>query len=215
MREPSATDDLLTAIVGAGVGDARVLAAFEAVPRAAFVPPTLRDRARLDEPIPIPHQQVTTQPSLIARMLEALALGGHETILEVGTGLGFQTALLAQLGRFVWSVERWEDLAGAAQRNLRESGIANARVIAGDGSQGLAEHAPYDAIVVAAAFPQVPPPLVDQLTSAGRLVQPIGPGGDDEVVLFTKRHCALERVASITGAHFVRLYGDHGYKGTP
>jgi protein-L-isoaspartate(D-aspartate) O-methyltransferase len=215
MSERSATGDLRTAIVAAGVRDARVLGAFEAVPRAAFVPAGLRDRARLDEPVPIQHQQVTTQPSLIARMLEALALGGDETILEIGTGLGFQTALLAQLGRFVWSVERWEDLAVAAQRNLRDSGVANARVIAGDGSRGLPEHAPYDAIVVAAAFPEVPPPLVDQLAVDGRLVQPIGPGGDEDVVLFRKLERGLERVASITGAHFVRLYGEHGYAGAP
>src|SRR5215218_1592120 len=211
MSERSATEDLMTALVGAGVRDARVLAAFEAVPRAAFVPAALRDRAGVDEPIPIARQQVTTQPSLIARILEALALGGDETILEIGTGLGFQAALLAQLGRFVWSVERWEDLAAAAQLNLRDAGVANARVIVGDGSRGLPEHAPYDAIVVAAAFPEVPPPLVDQLAVGGRLVQPIGPGGNEDVVLFGKLERGLERIASITGAHFVRLYGDHGY----
>jgi protein-L-isoaspartate(D-aspartate) O-methyltransferase len=209
----SERSDLRTAVVGAGVRDARVLAAFDAVPRAAFVPVGLRDRARLDEPIPIPHEQVTTQPSLIARVLEALALDRDETILEIGTGLGFQTALLAQLGRFVWSVERWEDLAGAAQGNLRDFGVTNARVIVGDGSLGLPEHAPYDAIVVAAAFPEVPPPLVEQLAVDGRLVQPIGPGGDEDVVLFRKLERGLERVASLTGARFVRLYGEHGYAG--
>jgi protein-L-isoaspartate(D-aspartate) O-methyltransferase len=201
----------LTAIAAAGVRDARVLAAFEAVPRSAFVPAGLRDRAALDVPVPIPHQQVTTQPSLIAQMLEALTLGGDETVLEVGTGLGYQTALLAHLGRFVWSLERWEDLARAAQVNLREAGIANARVIAGDGSRGLPEHAPYDAIVVSAAFPQVPPPLVEQLAIEGRLVQPLGPGGHEDVVLFKKAERGLERMASITAASFVRLYGDHGY----
>lgn len=214
MSEQS-TAALVTAVVAAGITDGRVLAAFEAVPRSAFVPVGLRDRASLDQPVPIAHDQVTTQPSLIARMLEALELRGGETILEVGGGLGFQTALLAQLGRFVWSVERWPDLARAAQRNLLSRGIANARVLAGDGTRGLREHAPFDAIVVAAAFPQVPAPLADQLRPGGRLVQPIGPGGDEDVVAFRKTERGLERTASITRAHFVKLYGDHGYRDSP
>lgn len=158
-------------------------------------------------------REVTTQPSLIARMLEALQLGGDERILEVGTGLGFQTALLARLGRFVWSVERWEDLAQAARLNLDRCGIANARVVVGDGSLGFGEHAPFDAIIVSAAFHRVPPPLADQLAGGGRLAQPIGPGGQDEVVLFTRGDRGLERTASVTGAHFVRLYGRHAHEG--
>jgi protein-L-isoaspartate(D-aspartate) O-methyltransferase len=206
------TDDLLKAIVAAGVQDARVRAAFGAVPRAAFVPEGVRNLADRDAPVPIAHQQVTTQPSLIARMLEALELRGDERVLEVGTGLGFQTALLAHLARCVWSVERWEDLAQAARLNLQRCGIANARVVVGDGSLGLEEHAPFDAVIVSAAFHQVPPPLADQLARGGRLVQPIGPGGQDEVVLFTRGDRGLERTASVTGAHFVRLYGRHGYE---
>lgn len=208
---PMAQNDLLAALVGAGVRDARVIAAFEAVPRAPFVPVGLRDRAAHDEPVPIPHEQVTTQPSLIARILEAFELGGDESILEVGSGFGFQTALLAHLGDFVWSVERWSDLAEAARMNLERCGVANARVVVGDGSLGLAEHAPFDAIVVSAAFPEVPAPLAEQLAFGGRLIQPIGPGGQEEVVLFTKRDRGLERTAAVTAAHFVRLYGRHGY----
>lgn len=215
MSEAAATAELLTALVAAGVRDARVLAAFEAAPRAGFLPAHLRDRDSLDEPVPIAHDQVTTQPSLIARILEALALDGDETVLEIGTGLGYQAALLAYLARRVWSMERCDDLAGAARLNLRESGIANVDVIVGDGTRGLPEHAPFDAIVVAAAFPEIPTPLVDQLATHGRLVQPIGPGGNGDVVLFRKSARGSECVASITPAHFVPLYGEHGYEGPP
>lgn len=181
------------------------------VPRANFVPPAQTDLAYLDVPVPIAHEQVTTQPSLVARMVEALELQGGERVLEVGSGLGWQTALLATLAAEVWSVDRWPDLAAAAAANLAAGGIANAHVVAGDGSEGLADHAPYDAILVAAAFPRVPPPLVEQLAPGGRLVQPIGPGGREDVVLFTKEGDRLVRRRSVSGAYFVRLYGRHGY----
>jgi protein-L-isoaspartate(D-aspartate) O-methyltransferase len=163
----------------------------------------------MDVPIRIPHGQVTTQPSLSARMIESLALTGSERVLEIGTGYGFQTALLARLATFVWSVERFADLAATASRNL--AGITNVEVVVGDGSLGLPEHAPYDAILVSAAFPSVPEPLAQQLCGGGRLVQPIGPGGNEDVLLFEKHEGRLERVSFVTGAHFVRLYGEHGY----
>lgn len=161
--------------------------------------------------MPIPHGQVTTQPSLIAKMIQALQLRGTEHVFEVGTGYGFQTALLARLARFVWSVELWEDLAEAARANLARCGITNVEVIVGDGTLGLPENAPFDAIIVSAAFPRVPPPLVEQLALGGRLVQPIGPGGEDVVTLFEKTPQGLVRRATVTGAYFVRLYGEHGY----
>lgn len=212
MVEAAATAELSATLVAAGVRDARVLAAFDATPRARFLPTGLRDRASRDQPVPIGHDQVTTQPSLIARILEALALDGDETVLEIGTGLGYQAALLAHLARRVWSIERWDDLAGAARLNLRQSGIANVEVVVGDGTRGLPEHAPFDAVVVAAAYPEVPLPLVDQLAPDGRLVQPVGPGGADDVVLFGKGDRGLRRIASVTPAHFVPLYGEHGYE---
>ncbi len=206
-------EDLVQAVAATGVSDPRVLDALRAVPRAAFVPPEVADRAYVDEPLPIPHDQVTTQPSLVARMLEALRLRGDERALEVGAGYGFQTALLARLAREVWSVERWPDLAEAARANLARQGIANAEVVVGDGTEGLAAHAPYDAILVSAAFPAVPPPLVEQLATGGRLVQPIGPGGADDVTLFEKTPRGLVRRRVVTPARFVRLYGRHGYPG--
>jgi protein-L-isoaspartate(D-aspartate) O-methyltransferase len=189
----------------------RLLAAIAAVPRAEFVPPKFVTQAYRDSPLPIPHDQVTTQPSLVAQMVEALELTSADRVLEVGTGYGWQTALLARLAQHVWSVERWDDLAEAARVNLGRQGVANATVVVGDGSSGLPEQAPYDAILVAAAFPEVAEPLADQLVEGGRLVQPIGPGGFDEVTLFEKRGNALERKRLVTGAHFVRLYGEHGY----
>jgi protein-L-isoaspartate(D-aspartate) O-methyltransferase len=193
------------------VADRRVLDAVAAVPRSEFVPRALVARADVDRPLPIPHDQVTTQPSLVARMVEALGLSGSERVLEIGTGYGWQSALLGQLAAEVWSVERWGDLAARARTQLAQFGAANVRVVVGDGSEGLPAHAPYDAILVSAAFPQVPRPLVEQLTEGGRLVQPIGIGGNEDVILFAKREGALVRVRSIIGAHFVPLVGRHGF----
>ena len=190
-----------------------MLEAIGSVRRVSFVPPAHADRAYVDVPVPIPHGQVTTQPSLVARMVEALELTGAERVLEVGTGYGWQTAILASLARFVWSVERWPDLAEAARLNLSGYGVGNVEVAAGDGTEGLREHAPYDAIVVSAAFPRVPPPLAEQLAPGGRLVQPIGHGGDDEVVLFEHRNGTLRARRRVSGAHFVPLVGRHGSAG--
>ena len=203
--------DLVAASRAQGVLDPRLLEAIAAVPRAQFVPPDLAAHAYEDAPLPIPHGQVTTQPSLVAQMVEALELSSSDRVLEIGTGFGWQTAVLARLAGEVWSVERWEDIARTARLHLERHGVDNATVVVGDGSAGLPEHAPYDAILVAAAFPQVPAPLVEQLAESGRLVQPIGLGGIDEVVLFERRGGVLERRRLVTGAHFVRLYGEHGF----
>ena len=209
----SGPEDLVAAARATGVTDARVLAALHSIPRALFVPPSEIGRAYVDEPVPIAHAQVTTQPSLVARMVEALALRGGERVLEVGTGYGWQTALLAALGGSVWSVERWPDLAEAARANLERHGARNVDVVVGDGSEGLPEHAPFHAIVVSAAFPSVPPPLAEQLAPRGRLVQPIGRGGNEDVVLFERRENELGALRSLTAAHFVPLVGKHGYPG--
>ena len=202
-------DALVVAAQDAGVQDERVLAAIAAVPRSGFVPAELVGQADFDTPIPIPHAQVTTQPSLVARMVEALSLSGDERVLEVGTGYGWQTALLARLACEVFSVERFADLAETARAALADR--ENVQVVVGDGSQGLPEHAPFDAILVAAAYPGVPVPLAEQLAEKGRLVQPLGPGGAEEVVLFENQRGRLKEVRSLGGAHFVRLHGRHGF----
>jgi protein-L-isoaspartate(D-aspartate) O-methyltransferase len=194
-----------------GVTDERVLEAYRRVPRAGFVPADLAPRAYVDEPLPIPHGQVTTQPSLVARMVEALELGGDERVLEIGTGHGFQTALLAELAAEVWSVERFADLADTARANLDRHGARNVEVVVGDGTLGLADRAPYDAVVVAAAHPDVPDPLVEQLAPGGRLVHPVGSGGREDVALFVKDGDTVVRRRTIVGAHFVRLMGEHGF----
>jgi protein-L-isoaspartate(D-aspartate) O-methyltransferase len=208
MRTPTS---LVGAARAAGVRDERVLAVMSRLPRAAFLPPSLAGEAYVDAPVRIPHCQVTTQPSLVAKMVEALALNGDERVLEVGTGYGYQTAVLASLARDVWSIELWSDLADAARSALAAQRIGNVHLAVGDGTRGWPEHAPFDAIIVSAAFPSVPEPLAEQLAAGGRLVQPIGHGGNEDVSLFRKGEHDLTRARSVTAARFVRLYGAHGY----
>ena len=205
-------EDLVRVLQAEGIRDRRVLAAFRQVPRARFVPPAAAWQAYLDEPIGIPHGQVTTQPSLMARMLAALGLEGRERVLEVGTGLGFQTAILARLARQVVSVERFPALAQQARANLAAAGLARVTVVVGDGTLGVPDHAPYQAIVVAAASPRVPPPLVEQLAPEGRLVHPVGPGGREQVTAFHKQADRLVADARLTPAYFVPLVGAHGIR---
>ncbi|MCQ4082364.1 protein-L-isoaspartate(D-aspartate) O-methyltransferase [Streptomyces sp. RB6PN25] len=207
----SSPEDLVRAVRAAGVTDEPVLEAIRSTPRAVFVPAAHRAAAYRDTPIPITHGQVTTQPSLSAMMIAAVGLTGRERVLEVGTGFGFQTALLARLAAHVVSVERWSDMAEQARRGLAEQCIGNVEIVVGDGTHGMAARAPYDAVVVSAAFPRVPPPLVDQLRTGGRLVQPIGPGGEEEVELYERGAHGLVHRRTITSACFVRLYGEYGY----
>ena len=194
-----------------GVTDRRVLDAMRRTPRAEFVSAAYADRAYDDVPVPIPHDQVTTQPSLSAAMIAALRLAGTELVLEIGAGYGYQTALLARLAARVVSVEIWPDLAVRALHNLAAAGIGNVIVLVGDGTEGAPDHAPFDAVLVSAAFPRVPSPLAAQLRAGGRLVQPIGPGGAERVVLHKKDKGGLRPVRVLPRANFVRLHGRHGF----
>lgn len=185
--------------------DERVIAAFEAVDRSGFVPADKAGDAYGDRPVALPEGQTTSQPSLIARMIEAAGPRPDHRVLEVGTGYGFQTALLARLVERVVSIERFDALAQAARTNLENAGIRNAVVIVGDGWEGVPAEAPFDSIVVSAAATKVPPALADQLADGGRLVIPVKAAMSDEVLLFRKSGLELEKVALLTPARFVPL----------
>ncbi|RXS83688.1 protein-L-isoaspartate O-methyltransferase [Streptomyces sp. TM32] len=214
LRRDPGPEDLVQAARASGVTDERLLRVLQATPRSAFVPAAHRASAYADAPVPIGHGQVTTQPSLVATMVAALGLTGDECVLEIGSGHGFQTALLARLAAYVVGVERWADMAGQARANLAGQGIGNAEIVVGDGTLGVPGRAPFDAIVISAAFPEVPPPLAAQLRAGGRLVQPIGPGGQERVELYEKSEQGLVRRRTVALAYFVRLYGAYGYPPT-
>lgn len=193
-----------------GIRDERVLDAMARVPRHEFVRPEDRDEAYEDHPLPIGEGQTISQPFVVAAMLEALALRPEDVVLEVGTGSGYETALLAELVRTVYSVERIASLADRARTALQRLGYGNVTVVHGDGSQGLPEAAPFDAIVVSAAAPRLPQPLMDQLRDGGRLVIPVGSGFAQELQLVRKIG-DNNTVLYLDGVRFVPLIGREGF----
>jgi protein-L-isoaspartate(D-aspartate) O-methyltransferase len=193
-----------------GIRDERVLEAIARIPRELFVPPELRAQAYNDEPLPIAEGQTISQPQIVALMTEALDLRGGENVLEVGTGSGYQAAILGLLSRHVTTLERSPLLAERARTLLRSLGYTNIHVEITDGTQGWPERAPYDAIVVTAAAPSVPAPLVEQLREGGRLVLPVGSMYQQSLVLLRKRNGRVSR-SYLGPVRFVPLVGQHGW----
>jgi len=175
-----------------GISNERVLAAMERVPRHEFAPERYRSQAYEDHPLPIGEGQTISQPYIVASMLDALALAPSDRVLEVGTGSGYVTALLAELTTEVISMERHRTLADAARQLLANRGYSNVRVIAGDGSLGFRQGAPYNAIMVGAAAQELPPTLVDQLAEGGRMIIPIGHEDAQQLQLVQNRHGQIQ-----------------------
>jgi protein-L-isoaspartate(D-aspartate) O-methyltransferase len=171
-----------------GISDERVLNAMGSVPRHEFAPQCFRDQAYEDHPLPIGESQTISQPYIVALMLQAVELAPDDKVLEIGTGSGYVTALLAELAGCVFSIERHAALADSARERIAALGYQNVRVIAGDGSRGFPEAAPYNAIIVSAAARQLPSALVDQLSDGGRLIIPVGAGDAQQLQLIRKRN---------------------------
>jgi protein-L-isoaspartate(D-aspartate) O-methyltransferase len=194
-----------------GIKDARVLEAMSSVPRHEFVPPDFRYRAYEDIPLPIGEGQTISQPYIVAAITAALHLTGSERVLEVGTGCGYQSAVLATLAKEVFAIEFRPDLAAAAEQNLARLGDKNVRVYSGDGTLGLPDHAPFDAIVISAAAPAPPPPLLQQLADPGRMVVPVGDVENQQLQLIHREHGNFRKII-LDPCRFVPLIGAHGWK---
>jgi protein-L-isoaspartate(D-aspartate) O-methyltransferase len=193
-----------------GIADERVLAAMEEVPREAFVPERYRHRAYADSAVPIGEGQTISQPWIVAAICQALELDGRERVLEIGTGSGYSAAVLARLAIEVLSVERHESLAGEAREALDALSVANVEVVVGDGSRGLPERAPFEAIAVHATAPAPPATLLSQLADGGRLVVPIALDGADMLTVYRRSGDEVER-HEIGPCRFVPLVGEEGY----
>jgi protein-L-isoaspartate(D-aspartate) O-methyltransferase len=189
------------------IRDARVLAAMAKVPRHEFVPESLRDQAYEDRPLPIGHAQTISQPYIVAFMTERLTPAPTERVLEIGTGSGYQAAVLAELVSEVYSIEILEPLHQQARATLERLGYRNVHLKCGDGYRGWNEHAPFDAIIVTCAPDHVPKPLTDQLKEGGRMIVPVGESNNQELVLLEKHEGNLRRTA-VLPVRFVPMTGE-------
>lgn len=197
-------------IAARGIRDPRILAAMAEIPRHRFVPPLLASRAYSDEPLPIGEGQTISQPYIVAEMTKALSLSGTEKVLEIGTGSGYQAAVLARLARDVVTMERLPSLQEHARAVLAELGMTNVRFLVGDGSLGAPEEAPFERIIVTAASPDVPAPLFEQLADGGIMVIPIGGRWEQELLRVRKEGLAA-RKEYLGGCRFVPLVGQYGF----
>jgi protein-L-isoaspartate(D-aspartate) O-methyltransferase len=199
-----------TQLVPRGISDQRVLAAFRKVPRHEFIPENIRASAYDDCALPIGEKQTISQPYMVAIMTELLKLKGSEKVLEIGTGSGYQAAILAELCQSVHTMERVEPLSQRAEKTCRALGYNNIHFLVGDGTQGYPEAAPYQGIVVTAGCPEIPAPLVEQLADGGRLVVPVGDVYQQVLTTVTKRGKKIESQASVACV-FVPLIGKFGW----
>jgi protein-L-isoaspartate(D-aspartate) O-methyltransferase len=197
-----------------GIKDGAVLAVMLAVPRHEFVPLDLRVRAYEDAPLPIGSGQTISQPYIVAAMTAALQLQPHQRVLEIGTGCGYQAAVLSQLVKEVFTIESRPELASAASERLLRIGYSNVHVHCGDGTLGLPDFAPFDAILVAASAPTVPKPLLGQLSEGGRIIIPVGDAENQELQLIEKRAESFP-ARMLEGCRFVPLVGFHGWQKPP
>jgi len=200
-----------TQIKARGIKDERVLKAMLKVPRHLFVDEALRDQAYGDFPLPIGEGQTISQPYIVALMTEALELKGIERVLEIGTGSGYQTAILAELALWVYTIERFQALLERAKKVLKELGYKNISFKLDDGTLGWKEAAPFDAIIVTAASPDIPPPLVEQLAEGGRMVIPVGDEFSQTLIKGVKKGGKLHTKA-LEPVRFVKLVGAYGFK---
>jgi protein-L-isoaspartate(D-aspartate) O-methyltransferase len=198
-------------LISRGIHDRRVLDAIRKVPRHAFVDEALQEQAYSDHPLPIADKQTISQPYIVALMTEKLELQGHEKVLEIGTGSGYQAAILAELAQRVFSIERLPGLAYRANQTLRKLGYSNVIVRVADGTLGWPDEAPFDGIIVTAGAPKVPQPLVDQLAMGGKLVLPVGDRMSQSLILVDRVPEGIQKT-DLGGVRFVDLVGKWGWE---
>ena len=199
-------------LIPRGIKNQRILDAFRKIERHKFIPEDLRSSSYADFPVPIGEGQTISQPYIVALMTECLSLTGQEKVLEIGTGSGYQTAILAELAKEVYSIERFERLAKSAEKIVNELGYTNIKIKVGDGTLGWEEEAPFDRIIITAASPRIPLPLTEQLKENGKLILPLGESFSQVLTLVEKKKDRLESI-QVCGCVFVPLVGKYGWKG--
>jgi protein-L-isoaspartate(D-aspartate) O-methyltransferase len=198
-------------IVSRGIKDAKLIAAMKKIPRHLFVEEALQNQAYSDHPLPIGEKQTISQPYMVALMTEALLLTGKEKVLEIGTGSGYQTAIVAEMSEKVFSVERIRSLAIRARKLLYDLGYFNVEIKIFDGTFGWMEESPFDAVVVTAGSPDIPQPLIDQLTIGGKLVIPVGDAFVQDLFRVTRTEGGVKK-ENLGGCRFVKLIGKYGWE---
>lgn len=200
-------------IMRRGVGDPRLWAAMRQVPRECFVSEDLRSLAYEDRPLPVEAGQTISQPYIVARMIEAAGISASDRVLEVGAGSGYAAAVMSRMAGHVFAIERIAELADLARGRMAELGYDNVSIGMGDGTRGWPEKAPFDAILVAAGGPAVPPPLHEQLAVGGRLVMPVGDTGEQRLIRIVRKGDKDYELQSLEAVRFVPLIGAHGWQG--